>query len=345
MPATIKDVAKLAGVSFKTVSRVINREPSVGKELQEKVWAAAKELSYQPNKSARLLRGTPSSIAFIYDNPNSHYVIELQNGILAECNEQGFDLVIHPCDSKSPGIIEEIATTVKRAQVAGLVLTPPLSERPEVIERLREQGVKFVRILSAQEADNASPCVFIDDRMAAANITRHLIELGHKRIAFLGGDTAHKSSIERLEGYKQALRENELEINEALILDGDYSFESGVERTKHLLEENSQQATAVFACNDEIAAGTLFAARLLGTEIPAQLSIVGFEDSPFSRQTWPKLTTAQQPNGVIAQTAAALLIQEIRDSKKPVTTEPAEPSHQGFYPELVIRDSTAQAPA
>lgn len=344
MPATIKDVAKLAGVSFKTVSRVINREPSVGKELQDKVWAAAKELSYQPNRSARLLRGTPSSIAFIYDNPNSHYVIELQNGILAECNEQGFDLVIHPCDSKSPGIIDEIAATVKRAQVAGLVLTPPLSERPDMIERLREQGVKFVRILSAQEADDASPCVFIDDRKASANLTRHLIDLGHKRIAFLGGDRAHKSSIERLEGYKQALREHDIAIDEQLILDGDYSFESGVQRTKELLKEGVKDTTAVFACNDEIAAGTLFAARMMGADVPAQLSIVGFEDSPFSRQTWPKLTTAAQPNGTIAQTAAALLIQEIRAGKK-TAVKASMPSSSGFYPELVIRDSTARAPS
>ncbi len=98
--ATIKDVAKLAGVSFKTVSRVINREPSVGEELQERVWAAIKELDYQPNLSARQLRGAASFIAFIYDNPNSHYVIDMQHGILSECREQGFELLIHPVQNR-----------------------------------------------------------------------------------------------------------------------------------------------------------------------------------------------------------------------------------------------------
>src|SRR6188768_4366163 len=107
MKATIKDVAKLAGVSFKTVSRVINKEESVGQELQDKVTQAIKELNYRPNLSARLLRGTASSIGFIYDNPNSNYVIDMQRGILNECHRQGYELVIHPCDAKSNRVTDE----------------------------------------------------------------------------------------------------------------------------------------------------------------------------------------------------------------------------------------------
>ncbi len=338
MKATIKDVAKLAGVSFKTVSRVINNEPSVGQALQEKVWEAVKTLNYQPNLSARHLRGRPSSIGFIYDNPNSHYVIDIQHGILEECRRQGYELVIHPCDSKSDGIVEELAAMVRRSQVAGLVLTPPLSETPSIVAALVEQKVKFVRILSGTAAPDAlSPCVYIDDHRAALEITQYLIDLGHQHIGFLGGEEAHRSSGERLEGYKAALLHNGLEVEPRLILEGEYSFESGVQRTKQLLRE-TQQPTAIFACNDEIAAGTLFAARLMGIKVPQELSIVGFEDSPFSRQTWPKLTTAMQPNTTIAETATALLIDEIQSHRQHRDSDKQRES--GFHPTLVIRDST-----
>lgn len=339
MKATIKDVAKLAGVSFKTVSRVINREPSVGQDLQDKVWAAVKELNYQPNLGARLMRGAASSIGFIYDNPNSNYVIEMQNGILQTCRSEGYELVIHPCDAKSPDILNELNDMLDRSRVGGLVLTPPLSETAEVIDALTAKNIRFVRILSGQAApDTLSPCVFIDDRTAGFDITQYLIDLGHTRIGFLGGDMEHASSGERLEGYKAAMQKNNIPLDEALIVPGEYAFESGIERSKHLLSQ-PQRPTAIFACNDEIAAGTLFAARILGVSVPQELSIVGFEDSPFSRQAWPKLTTAQQPNNTIAQTAAKLLINAIRAGRETA----GEPACQGFYPKLVVRDSSCPA--
>lgn len=338
MKATIKDVAKLAGVSFKTVSRVINKEGTVGQDLQDKVAKAIKELNYQPNLSARLLRGAATSIAFIYDNPNGNYVIDMQRGILGECHRQGYELVIHPCDAKSKTIIDELLGMVDRSRVGGLVLTPPISEMPEVITALNKRKLKYVRVLSgATPPDKVSPCVFIDDRTAAYKITQYLIDLGHKSIAFLGGDEAHKSSTERLEGYKTALKDNKLVIDKKMIIGGEYSFESGVKRTRALLS-NAIKPTAVFACNDEIAAGTLFAARIQGVDVPQQLSIVGFEDSPFSRQAWPNLTTAQQPIRTIAQHATAILIDVMRRGEKNVESE-------GFYPELIVRDSTCPAPS
>ena len=339
MKATIKDVAKLAGVSFKTVSRVINKEVTVGQELQEKVWKAVKELNYQPNLSARLLRGAASSIGFIYDNPNSNYVIDMQSGILGECHRQGYELLIHPCDAKSENIIDEVLGMIDRSRVGGLVLTPPMSEMPDVLAALTKRKVKFVRILSgAQPPDDKSPCVFIDDRTAAYRITQYLIDLGHKSISFLGGEESHKSSTERLEGYKAALKDNKIPLDKKLIVSGEYSFESGVKRTRQLLASN-HKPSAVFACNDEIAAGTLFAARIQGIDVPHQLSIVGFEDSPFSRQAWPNLTTAQQPNKTIAQCATNLLIDYIRNSNNPDYKVESE----GFYPQLIVRDSTCPA--
>ncbi|QOC21764.1 LacI family DNA-binding transcriptional regulator [Wenzhouxiangella sp. AB-CW3] len=341
MKPTIKDVAKLANVSFKTVSRVINEESAVGKKTRDKVWAAIRELNYSPNRAARGLRGTTSSIAFIYDNPNSNYVIAMQHGILGECRKQGYELVIHPCDSSRKDLVEEALEMIERSQVGGLVLTPPISENDEVVDAFVEHGIRFVRIVSgSQPPDDRSSCIFIDDRQAAFEETRHLIDLGHSDIAFLGGDEEHASSGERLKGFQLAMQEYGLSVEPERILPGQYSFESGVERTRRLLRPGNKPPTAIFACNDEIAAGALFAARIQGVDVPRDLSIVGFEDSPFSRQSWPNLTTARQPTSTIASRAAALLIDTIKRKDRLEGPAPSE----GFLPHLVVRDSTCPPP-
>ncbi|WP_281558268.1 LacI family DNA-binding transcriptional regulator [Thalassomonas sp. RHCl1] len=335
MKATINDVAKHAGVSIKTVSRVMNNEPSVRQSTREKVQATVAELNYQPNLAARNLAGTKSySIAYVYDNPNAYYVIDMQNGILSACRRQGFELLIHPCDAKKENITEEVIAMVKQSRVAGLVLTPPFSEMPEFVERISELDVKLVRIMSGDLApDQLSPCIMVNDHDAAVSITEHLIELGHKEIAFIAGDAGHKSTVERLNGYKKALSDHQMAINEDLIIHGEYSFESGVEGAKTLMQ-GEVKPTAIFSCNDEIAAGALFSARLMGLDIPRELSIAGFENSPFSRQTWPKLTTAHQPNEQIAENAANLLIAQTRNQGE------ANPVGQ-YTPQLLVRDSTS----
>lgn len=334
MKATINDVAKHAGVSIKTVSRVMNNEASVRQATREKVQATVAELKYQPNLAARNLAGSKSySIAYIYDNPNAYYIIDMQEGILSACRQQGFELIIHPCNAKDENILDEIINMIKKSRVAGIVLTPPFSEMPEFVKSIQAQDVKVVRIMSGDVIpDDLGPCIMINDHDAALNITQHLIDLGHKNIAFIAGGAEHKSSIERLQGYKQALSNNQITINKSLIIEGEYSFESGVNGAKQLMNQKIKP-TAIFSCNDEIAAGALFAARLMDISIPQTLSIAGFENSPFSRQTWPKLTTAHQPNKKIAENAAELLIAQARNkSTKHIITQ--------YTPELVVRDST-----
>ncbi|MGL5485516.1 MAG: LacI family DNA-binding transcriptional regulator, partial [Shewanella sp.] len=309
MKVTINDVAKYAGVSIKTVSRVTNNEPSVKQATVDKVNEAIKVLNYQPNLAARNLAGTKSyAIGFIYDNPNAYYIIDMQNGILSACKDKGYELVIHPCNAKSDTICDELTQLVKYSRLAGLVLTPPLSEDPKVLKSLNEIDANYVRIIAGEgiiEPDGLT--ILVNDKSGAVEITQHLIDLGHKNIAFLSGDLHHESTKERLLGYKQALTKNHLILNENYIIEGKYSFESGVEGANTLIKLKNRP-TAIVACNDEIAAGALFAARLAGLDIPGDLSIVGFEDSPFSRQTWPKLTTVHQPNSEIAQVATELLI-------------------------------------
>ena len=182
--------------------------------------------------------------------------------------------------------------------------------------------------------DNIAPCILIDDHAAAKSITQHLIKLGHEKIAFIAGGSEDGSTIERLTGYKEALINNNIDVNEDLIIDGEYTFESGVNGAKTLLNAK-EKPSAIFACNDEIAAGALFSSRLMGIEIPGQLSIVGFENSPFSRQTWPTLTTADQPTQSIAEDAANLLIAYARKQK-------VSEQSKHYTPQLVVRDSTAK---
>lgn len=347
MKVTINDVAARAGVSIKTVSRVINNEPSVRPATKAKVLEAVKALNYQPNLAARNLAGSRSyTIAFIYDNPNAYYVIDMQNGILEACKASGYELLIHPSNAKSASVHDELRNLVEHSKIAGLVLTPPFSETQAVIDTLRELHVDYVRIVSSEAAhDDEENCIQVDDSAAAHDLTQHLLQHGHRRIGFLCGGREHVSTHGRLNGYRRALQQAGVPIDEELILEGEYSFDSGVKGAKALLQ-SANPPTAIFASNDEMAAGALFAARLMNIEIPAQLSIVGFEDSPFSRQTWPTLTTAHQPNNEIAKCAAALVLSKARSkgsSEKSASSKEAGITRE-FTPTLVVRESSGPAP-
>jgi len=337
---TIKDVAERANVSLKTVSRVINNEPSVLHGTRARVLRAIAELDYEPDAAARNLRsGTPFVIGLVYDNPNPYHIIGVQNGVLAACRETGFGLQIHPCDSTSPLLADELADFAQRSRLAGLVLTAPMSERMELVEALAARNVPLVRIIAAtRDPADGHPCVYVDDRDAAYEITEHLIQLGHQRIGFLSGGLAHLSSSERYAGYEQALAEYNIPLDKHLVVPGDYTFDDGFRGARRLLSLRDPP-TAIFGCNDEIAAGALAAAKSAGLNVPYDLSIAGFEDSPFSRQSWPALTTAKQATEEIARHAARLLIARLRVDA--YDDHPIPVHNQGFAPQLVVRGSTA----
>ena len=337
---TIKDVAERAKVSLKTVSRVINNEPSVMQGTRTRVLHAIDELDYEPDQSARNLRsGTPFVIGLIYDNPNPYHIIGVQNGVLAACRETGFGLQIHPCDSTSPMLAEELADWVQRSLLAGLVLTAPMSERADLVNALAARGVKLVRIIAATEdPEDGLPCVYVDDRDAAYEITEHLIQLGHQRIGFLWGGLAHRSSTERYNGYEKALKDYGITLDKHLVVPGDYTFDDGFRGARRLLALR-EPPTAIFGSNDEIAAGVLAAAKSVGLNVPYDLSIAGFEDSPFSRQSWPPLTTAKQATFDIARHGARLLINQLRTDA--YEDNPTQLQNEGFVPQLVVRGSTA----
>src|SRR5690606_36717033 len=234
---TIRTVAERAGVSLKTVSRVINNEPSVLPATRARVLQTIAELDYEPDPSARNLRSASAYvIGLVYDNPNPYHIISLQNGVLSACRETGFGLQIHPCDATSQLLAEEMVELVQRSRLAGLVLTAPISERPELIEALSQAGVRATRIIAAAEdPGDGHPCVYIDDRDAAFEITEHLIRFGHQHIGFLWGAQEHRSSFERYLGYELALKDYGISLDKHLVVPGDCTFDDVFRCERRLL--------------------------------------------------------------------------------------------------------------
>ena len=331
--ATIQDVADLAGVSIKTVSRVVNKEKSIRETTRTKVLKAIKKLQYTPNLSARGLAGQHSFLlALLYDNPSANYVLDIQKGVLDECRQDGFDLLIHPCDLNSAELLNDINELVRKSRVAGLILTPPLSDSVSLIEKLALAKIPFVRIAPANH-NAISPYVYCDDETAALQMTEHLLALGHVDIGFIKGHPQHGASELRLAGYKKALKKAGLSIKRQLIRQGYFDFSSGVRCATHLLTQ-ARPPTAIFASNDDMAAGVLFVAHQRSINVPQQLSVVGFDDTPAAQQMWPALTTVKQPIVAMAQAATTALIAQVRNNTQ------AKINH-AFECTLRLRDSTA----
>ncbi len=336
MKVSINDVARRAEVSIKTVSRVINNEPSVRAATRQKVVSAIEELGYQPNQAARnLARSRSYTIGFVYSNPNAYYVVSMQEGIIDVCQNSGYEVMIHPLPlQEQQAVADYLENLVTRTRLAGLVLTPPFSEMPELLSNLDNRNIEYVAIQSSAPSLGGERTVRVNDRAAAKNITSHLIDQGHQQIGFLRGDPTHYATQEREAGYREALLDAHLTVDESLIYSGQYSFESGSEGVNQLLS-NSKKPTAIFASNDEMAAGALFRARLTGLEIPEQLAIAGFENSPYATQTWPQLTTATLPVADIAQLATQQLLARLSKRDNELDSE--------VTPELIIRGSTLPA--
>jgi len=330
--ATINHVAQRAGVSIKTVSRVVNNEPNVSPATREKVLKAVEELAYQPNPSARSLAGKRTFVlGLLYDNPSANYVIDVQNGALAASRAQGYDLLIHPCDHRSPTLIQEVTGLLDQSRVDGLILTPPLSDLSAVLERLIASKLPFVRIAPAVDK-HLSPYVATNDRDAAYQMTLQLLTLGHQRIGFICGHPDHQAVAGRYQGYCAALGDHGIEVQEKYVVQGYNSFESGEQAARKLLAL-TPRPTAIFAANDDMAAGTMMVAHQLGLNIPNDISVAGFDDTPVAHQIWPSLTTVRQPIQTMAQTAAELLLTQVQGKKLPSADTELESS-------LILRDST-----
>ena len=252
----MQQIAEKAGVSLKTVSRVVNKENGVKQETRDRIEALIEQLDFQPNPSARGLAAARSFlVALLYDNPSTAYIISLQNGALTTCRENGYGLIINPCDRHDPDLVSSIKSLARSTRIDGLLLTPPLCDNEELLNMLDERGLRYIRISPLEQSDR-SPFVYADEIQAAYRMTEYLISQGHERIGMVTGHP-HRSGTEmRIKGYSQAIEDNALELDDSLIIPGDYTFESGEAAARKLLRA-AERPTAVFASNDYMAAGVL----------------------------------------------------------------------------------------
>lgn len=334
--ATIFNVADEAGVSIKTVSRVINSEANIRPATREKVLKAIEKLSYRPSQMARGLAGKRSfMLGLIYSNLSPSYLVDVQKGILKACKEGSYGLSLGPIDHKLDNYLEMLDEWLKRSGVDGVVITPPFGAKAEVFECLAARNVKAIVI--SETAENGTCSLAIDEVQAARDLTRHLIEKGHKDIGFINGPNEHQSACLRYQGFKDQLTEGGLSLRANLIAEGDFTYEAGLSAARQLLN-GAHRPTAIFAANDDMAAAVVTVANQMAIKIPDDLAVVGFDDAPLAQQVWPQLTTVNQPVFEMASLAAKRLIESV--SKHSEETDEHDES-VGLMPyELIIRGSS-----
>ena len=304
---TIKEVSKIAGVSFKTVSRVLNNEKHVSEATKKRVEEAVAQLNFRPSHAARTLAGRKSfQVALLYDNPSPYYVYHIQSGAQEACARHGYRLLHQPCDMTAHDFVSNVMALVDEAHLDGIIISPPVSDSIALIEALEARGLPYVRIAPGIQRDEGLS-VGMDDVAAARELTDHLIGKGHRRIAFIKGPENHASSSDRFDGYRAALEAEGVTYDPSLVVQGNYTFTSGMEQTQKLMDL-AQPPTAIFAGNDEMAAGALACAHRAGIDVPGALSIAGFDDTDLARAVWPMLTTVHQPVREMAESAADLLL-------------------------------------
>lgn len=276
-------------------------------------------LNYQPSLHARSLAGRRSNlIALVIENPSANYFFDVQSGAMAKCREAHQRLLVQSCDELGAGLIEDVLAMVAQTHVDGAVITPPLSANRDLIAALDARGLPFVRI-APDDADHVSPAVVIDDEAAAREMTAFLLRLGHRKIAFVAGHPDHHSSRLRLEGFRAALAD--AGVTEVPTIERGYNtVDSGREAGRRLLAR-SERPTAIFASNDDMAVGVLSAAHERGLQVPDEMSICGFDDTPIASAVFPPLTTVHQPSYDMAFAATALLIDMIKGARARPTTK------------------------
>lgn len=307
---TIKEVAKLAGVSFKTVARVVNKEGNVHPSRQEAVLRAMEMLKYTPNISGKQLATSRSFLIALLFNVSANFVARAQSGAIRKCRETGHHVIV---EEVPEGFEEVISDRLQQLRVDGVMVLPPLSYSEPLLSALRARDLKVVQVAPG-DPHTYLASVGISDYDAAYEVTTRLIEMGHADIAFIAGGTV-RASAARHDGYRAAHAKAGLSPSSAHQQRGDFSFESG-ERCGHALLTGANPPSAIFAANDLMALGVMVAAEKLQRSIPGDLSLVGFDDSPLAVHAWPQLTTVRQPLEAMTSAAVDILLDEQRLSSR-----------------------------
>jgi len=345
-PATIIHVAEKARVSVKTVSRVLNNEPNVTPDLKERVLAAVDKLGYSPSKAARIMAGSRSYLLVAFndrrltlDNWRSErgneWIDQMLYGAMLRCEQSGYHLMFELVDRESDQLEKQITAVLSSLQPDGVILTPPNCEDPVVLGALKKRNIPFVRLNTPARGQGAR--VYMDDRAAARQATKHLLGLGHTAIAMIAGDYRFSSSVQRVEAFLATMEAAGHPVPDDRVYKGDFTFEAGVAGANALLDQ-AEPPTAIMASNDQMALGVVSVAQARGLAVPGDLSILSFDDTIGVRLSVPPLTAVRQPVAKMAEKAADLLINASPVGEKMLSGSTLVPF------ELTVRASTGPAP-
>jgi LacI family transcriptional regulator len=281
----------------------------VSRATRSRVLTAIEELSYRPNQLARGLASQRSfMIGLFCDAPaaGSGYIARIQMAILTICQKEGYHLIVECIHATNQNIAQQVHALVAQSKLAGVVLTPPLSDLPALIEALNATNTPIVRF-SPETPQTDVIDVDIDNCQAAYDITKYLIGLGHTRIGFIRGPLEHADARARLEGYRKAIEEAGIAYRDDYCQAGNYTYKSGMQAGEKLLTLKDRP-TAIFASNDDMASGVMASSLRYNLKIPQDLSVAGFDDALFAYSMYPRLTTCRQPIGDMAEAAVSALI-------------------------------------
>lgn len=310
---TIREVAARAGVSMMTVSRVMRNEPYVAEETRRAVEAAITTLKYEPLQSARNLASTVAKVIGLVvphsaeDVPNRdgyEYLSALHLGAMNVCNARDYGLMLLQVQDTTT--VETLVRRARGRQIGGYIICAPATEMPGLLTTLHDEGIVHTSISPLNPAASGS-WVAADERAAAGELTHHLAAQGHQGIAFVGCGADIRACQERLQGYKDALRKLKYKIRKEWTVLTGISFEAGLEAGRILLSQD-WIPSAVQCETDDLAVGVIAAAHELGMRMPADLSVVGFDNFGLAYKVWPALTTAHLPVEEMAAYAATQVI-------------------------------------
>jgi LacI family transcriptional regulator len=331
---TIMDVAQEAGVSYATVSRVVNNKGYIKPETRERVMRAVTRLGYVVNQQARsLASGRSQVVGLLVPGLETAYIGEIIRGIDEELAGASYDLMLYTAHRRRTRESAYVAT-LTQGMADGLLLVLP-RDPGAYLETLRRRGFPYV-LIDHQGIDDAGPAVGATNRQGGYDATRHLIELGHRRIGFITGSLDLGCSNDRLAGYHAALSEFGLSADPQLVREGDFTQPTGFRAARELLTL-SVPPSAIFASNDLMAFGVMEATRVRGLRIPEDISIIGFDDIPQALHVHPPLTTVRQPLEQMGRLASRMLLRQIDDRRQLA-------ERMDLPTELIVRES-CRAPA
>jgi LacI family transcriptional regulator len=295
-----------------TVSRVVNGDKNVREDTRAKVAASIKALQYSPNMAARSLATADAvRIGVLHSNPSSAYLSEFLVGSLEQSSLNGCQLVVEKCDG--PGSEKAAIEKLAHSNTDGVILPPPLCDSTEALKAVKDADLPAVVVATGRRTAGLSS-VSINDFDAARAMTRYLASLGHRRVAFVRGHPNQSISDERYQGFVAGMAEAGLPIDPRLVVQGFFTYRSGLEAAESLLA-GPLGISAIFASNDDMAAAAVAVAHRMGLEVPQDLTIVGFDDTPLALTVWPALTTVRQPIADMARNAVMLLLEQIRSRR------------------------------